>query len=383
MLRLLPALLTLVCFTSCGVTASAQGSASPLGDRSSISAMNGFSAARLPPPQLDPQLAAMQANGVQVVRSDAAWAVIEPQPPGPYGHDWQFSQTDAWVTELATHNLRWEPILDYSVRWAKTCSGFCPPDDDGAYATFAQAVAARYGANGSFWSEHPTVPYHPVQIFEIWNEENTSTFWATGPVAATRYASLYSAARRAIHAVDPQASVIVGGLAEDSSAYNPNQDYAAWFVEWMFAARPSLKGNVDGFGLHPYGATAADVEEWVAHFRRVLTSLGEGSAPIDLTEFGWATGQPSRETWRASMMSTLGRDLARSDCGIGLLAPYTWINPGAPTQSGDFGLVEPTGTDTTLRPAGTAWFNGLSAASSLPEIRLCQTSGTTVAPLGL
>jgi hypothetical protein len=335
------------------------------GDFRTISAMNGFAASSLPRTQLDLQLAGMESNGVLVVRSDAPWATIEPNPPGPAGADWQFSQTDAWVSALAAHHLTWEPIIDYAVGWAKTCAGFCAPTNDGTYALFAQAVAARYGDHGSFWSEHPELPYYPVHTFEIWNEENASTYY----IAPARYAGLYTAARRAIHSVDPGASVIVGGLS-DSGTFSASQDSAAQYVRAMFAADPGLEGNVDGFGLHPYGTRYSDVVDWVVGFRRELDSLGEGSAPIDITEFGWTTGGSKRETWRAWMMLEAALGLSRSDCGIGLLAPYDWINP-APSHTSDFGLVAQIGLSDALRPAGIAWFRGLTLASSMPELALC------------
>lgn len=336
-----------------------------------VSAMNGFSLTRLPQPQLELQLTGIELNHVRVVRSDAAWADIEPLPPGPLGPVWQFSQTDAWVRELALHHLTWEPIIDYAVGWAKTCSGFCPPSSDTTYATFAQAVAARYGAGGTFWSEHPELPYYPAQIFEIWNEENTPTYWSTGPDPA-QYASLYLAARSAIRAVDPTAEVIIGGLAEDGGPFDPGMDVAAQFVQQMFASDPALYGNVDGFGLHPYGTTARDVAAWVAHFRQALIALGEGSAPIDVTEFGWTTGPRARETWRGWMMLEAGLFLSHSNCGVRLLAPYDWINPGLLHEFGsDYGLVNRSGIDPSMRLAGTTWFRALTLAAAKRERALC------------
>lgn len=331
-----------------------------------VSAMNGFSAEQLPQPQLNLQLATMEANGIRVVRSDAPWADIEPQPPGPDGPTWQFADTDAWVRALAAHHLAWEPIIDYSVWWAKNCPGFCVPSSNAAYATFAQAIAARYGVRGSFWSQNRGLPYYPAQIFEIWNEENTSMFW----VDPAKYGPLYAAARAAIRSVDPQASVVVGGLADDSGTFNASQDYAAWYVLRMLVADPALKGSIDGFGLHPYGATALDVERWVSDFRYGLDVWGEGAAPIDITEVGWLTGDSSRELWRAAQMNAVAVTLSRSNCGIRLLAPYDWINPSS--QEGDFGFVDSTGVDAILRPVGIQWFLGLRHAASLPRVQLCK-----------
>lgn len=330
-----------------------------------VSAVNGFTLQRLPAAQRNVQLDAIRSAGVTVVRADAPWAEIEPDPPGPTGPAWHFAATDAWVAALATHHLAWEPVIDYSVSWAKRCPGFCAPAVNATYARFAGAVASRYGARGSFWRRHPALPYRPARTFEIWNEENTHEFW----VAPARYGALYASARAAIHATDPRATVMIGGLADDSQTFDRDRDYPAQYVDGMFAADPRLRGRVDAFGLHPYGATAADAQDWVADFRATLDRLGETRTPIEITELGWPTGNASREAWRATAMAALARSLSRVDCGIGLVAPYDWIDPGAPS-GGDFGLVGPSGAIAALRPAGTAWFRGLAgAASAIGSVR--------------
>lgn len=335
-----------------------------------LSAMNVAAAERLPPAQFDQELGALRAEGVQIVRSDLPWATVQPMAPRPGDPGWRWSTIDGWVTAFAQHHLSWQPILDYAVGWAKICPGFCPPTSNSTYAAFARAVAARYGPRGAFWSEHPRLPAFPVRIFEIWNEENVPTYY----VPPMRYASIYLAARRAIKSVDPSATVIIGGLGDDGAGYSARQDYPSLYVREMFASQPGLTGHVDGFGLHPYGATALDVEQWTVHFRVTLDGLGERSAPIYITEFGWPIGTPRGESWRAQQMSFLGRALSSSNCGISLAGPYDWINPGS-AASDDFGLVSegPSvngGRDqVTLRPSGVAWFRSLRRRGS--ELRLC------------
>lgn len=344
-----------------------------------ISAMNVAAAEQLPERQFNHALAGLAANGVRVVRSDAPWAVIQPHPPKANDPGWRWGQTDAWVSAFARHGVTWEPILDYSVWWAKVCVGFCAPITNSTYAAFAQAVAQRYGVHGSYWAEHPGIQSHPVRIFEIWNEENIPTFW----IAPERYASLYSAASQAIHGVDPTAAVIVGGLAEDSGPFNPRRDGPSNYLRLVLDAEPGLAGHIDGFGLHPYGAAATDVVDWVAHFRETLDTLGETRAPLYLTEFGWPTGTARGESWRAQQMSSLGAALTRSNCGIRLVAPYDWTNPGA-VPLNDFGLAQPSvhaasaGHGVTLRPAGLAWFR--SFRRSRPELRLCPQAGAVHMP---
>lgn len=309
----------------------------------------------------------MRAQGVTVVRSDAPWEVIQPHPPGFKGPGWHWGRTDDWVSAFARHGLTWEPILDYAAGWAKLCPGFCAPTSNSTYAAFARAVAARYGVGGTFWARHPKLQPRPARVFEIWNEENVAAY----AVAPQRYASLYAAARRAIRGVDPSASVIVGGLADDGGPFSPRQDYPSQYVEAMLVAQPSLIGQIDGFGLHPYGATGLDVEDWTVHFRQVLDRLGEGSAPIDVTEVGWPTGVRD-ESWRAEQMSSVARALSRSNCGIRLLAPYDWVNRSV-LPSADFGLVQAERRRVVLRPAGVAWFGALTRRAS--ELRLCSATG--------
>lgn len=319
-----------------------------------ISAMNGFTLWSLPSSEWAPQLALMESKGIDTVRSDAPWAVAEPQPYGAAGQTFNFSTLDRWVQALAQHHLTWLPVIDDTPWWAKTCTGMCPPLNMNWYATFARAVAARYGAGGTFWGQNPKLPYEPVSWFEIWNEENGTQFWWTGPSAA-HYAMMYADARAAIKTVDPTAQVMVGGLGARDAGY---------FVEEMLIVDPWLRGNIDGFGLHPYETTAAGDVQDVVTFRRMLDSLGEGSAPIEITEFGWQTGAGPQESSRASMIGKIAGALSHSNCGIGMLAPYTWFDP---QDSPSMGLVDQAGP----LPSANAWFAGLQAAARAPATTLC------------
>lgn len=307
----------------------------------------------------------MQVAGIQMVRFDAPWECVEPNAPtdGVTTYDWSNTGSceerapDTAVRMLAEHHLTWLPVIDYSALWdSQLQTVFSPPVNDTYYAEYAAAVAARYGANGSFWEQNPTLPYEPVRVFEIWNEETGNPTWDVGmstwsaPVIqeeAGRYAFLYQDASEAIHAVDPSADVIVGGLGGGS--------YANWYVQDMFNADPWLRGHVDGFGLHPYADDAVEVEQNVARFRAQLNILGENSTPIYITELGWPTGDAAVEARRATWMGELGAALTHSDCGIALVSPYAWNDPVQ-----NFSLA----TSTGMLPAGRAWLTGLNTAPS-------------------
>jgi hypothetical protein len=326
-----------------------------------VSSMNGFSLAHSPQSQWAPQLAAMRRQGVEMVRSDAPWAVIEPQAPTASGPTWQFAALDAWVSALAQNDLTWQPILDYNNSWANAAT------DNKDFAAFAQAVAARYGAGGSFWSQHRSLPYLPVQMFELWNEENS---WQR-PIRAQDYGPLYLAVHAAVHAVDPSASVDLGGLS-DYGNFSPIRDSASWYLVMLFAYHPQLAQVIDGYALHPYGSSATDSAAWVVEFRHTLRHYDVPSqTPIDITEFGWPYS-PLVEWWRRQQTSALGAAFSRSDCGIREVAPYDWINPfNDGMKDADFGLVDPSARDTTLRSAGAAWFGAFTQGSSESTSAVC------------
>jgi hypothetical protein len=328
------------------------------------SAMNGWSLYGLTPAQLDAQLAAMQSQRVRVLRSDATWGSLQPQAPVPGRPGYDFSRQDAQVAALAAHHITWLPILDYSAPWAARRPGDwrSPPADPASFAAYAGAVAARYGVGGSFWTDHPSLPNLPVRSYEVWNEENGTYFWDTGPDPAA-YARLYLAAHAAIHRLDPGARVAVGGLIA-----SPAQGIdAARYLAEMVADVPALRGRLDAVGLHPYADSATGVVAGVVSLRRELDGLGDRAIPIEVTEFGWRTGPTSLESRRATMMRAVATSLGRSDCGVSLLAPYTWETPAGTAQDGDWGLVGTTG----LRPAGRAWFAALHGAPRRPAATTC------------
>lgn len=329
-----------------------------------VSAVNVGALNSLPPTLLDRQLAAIHAEGVTVVRDDASWGQAEPYAPRKGTAHYRFAVLDALVARFAAHGLTWLPIIDYSAPWAgaRRRDWRSPPARDAQFAAFARAVAGRYGAGGAFWHRHPQLAYLPATTFEIWNEENGVQFWDTGPNAPA-YGRLYLGARAAIKSADPGARVIVGGLMYHATVQG---DDAAQFLKTLYAV-PGIAGEVDGVALHPYAEDASTVTTAVKVVRGTLATLGAPSLPIYLTEFGWTTGAPLREAWRAAQMRQVAAALGNSNCGIAMLAPYDWYDPTVYASGGDFGLS----SAATLRAAGAAWFEGLAVASGQPPAATC------------
>jgi hypothetical protein len=288
------------------------------GDMFGISANHVFNDADSNPAKWDRPLSEIRLAGIGSVRSDAFWAWAEPSAPRGGVHDYRWTMLDAEAGALARHDLEWLPVIDYSTTWAsKNGSEYAPPDDPEDYASYAGAFARRYGRGGTFWAEHPELAPKPVETYEIWNEPNVVHFWRPNGDPA-RYAELYARARAAIRAVDPSADVIVGGIVADPG-----------YLRAMFEARPELRGNVDGLGIHPYGATVEDVVRNTIALRQAFDSVGERGVPLHVTEIGWPTHgtgwvPPIPDELRAQALAITADGLARSDCGIASIVPYTW-----------------------------------------------------------
>ncbi len=305
----------------------------------------------------------MAAGGLQLARIDARWSDIEPNPPSGGTHNYDWSMYDAIVQGMAQAGLRWFPVIGYSTSWAGVTPGdansVVAPAHVDDFAAFAAAVAARYGPGGSFWAAHPQLPQLPVTDYEIWNEENSSTFMHPQTSAPEAYADLYMTARAAIKAVEPQASVVVGGLAlgeQDGTG-------ELQFIQRMYAHRPDLRGNVDAVGLHPYQPTVADTYARLAGFRQALDQVAGPGVPIEITEVGWATtAVPEAE--RATYLRTLAEQLPRSDCNVTRFLPYTWLTEETdPSNPEDwFGIWNHNGSG---KPSGIAYLDAVQLMRGL------------------
>ena len=303
-----------------------------------------------PAADIERQLTAVRMAGITIARTDALWAFMDPWgPPGP-GSPGFLRATDRRARLLAEHDLRWQPVLDYTPGWAQSRDGdmHSPPSDPRQFADFAGRFAARYGHGGSFWAANPDLPCRPVEMYEIWNEENDAKFWSPTPDPAG-YADLYLLARAAIHRVDPGAVVAIGGLANDGGA----------FLRRMYTARPGLLGQVDAVAVHPYAKRVNNVLASVDHFRATLLAQRAGAVPLYITELGWYTHAPpgarlleSQHTRADSLARVLhGLITCRTRDNLRLVEPYTWWTPEQDARNDEdwYGLSH---TDGKLSPAG-------------------------------
>jgi hypothetical protein len=293
---------------------------------------------------LEAQLAQVEAGGIDFVRANTDWPRIEPTPPSGEQHAYDLTGLDAFMGALADHGIAWEPAVMGipTPQWAvdptaaKVCGLRSPPARVEDLAALAGALAERYGRNGTFWEENPDAEYVPVTRYEIWNEPNLASFWCPVPDPSA-YAALADATADAIRAVDPRATLILGGLAgfETTVIDAPGQGHysSAEFLERMLAERPALARKIDVIGVHAYGPDPAEVLRSLAYQRSAIRQAGLGDKPMSLNETGWFTAgaggpmAPVDEETRAPYLGEVTDAVTRSrtSCGIDSFAPHTWV----------------------------------------------------------
>ena len=225
----------------------------------------------------------MEEAGIRSLRLPLSWAQIEAN--GPDRPDW--SGFDLEVGLAARYGMTVFPFVADSPRWA-TGEGRREPAANGwqrrAWALFLRAAVRRYGAGGSFWRENPFLPYLPAQRWEIWNEENIVTFGTADP---ERFARLIRISGRTVHAADPAAKVILGGLFGRPLQIPPNIGSGDFLSRFYRAG--DVKRYFDGVALHPYVADAGAMEPQIRNLRRIMRAHHDAATPLYVTELGWGS----------------------------------------------------------------------------------------------
>jgi polysaccharide biosynthesis protein PslG len=234
----------------------------------------------IPSSDFAPTGQAISDVGAGWVRLEFRWNEAEPASKGSYDASIIASYDRAIDTARAA-GAKVLVFVNGAPRWASgSHNRMMKPQNPADYADFMRFVAARYAGRVSAW--------------EVWNEQNTTRFWPSGP-NPSEYVPLLKAGYSAVKSVDPQALVVFGGLCQNDYSY----------VEGAYAA--GAKGYFDVMALHPYPGPNPPEVVWhdggrigpmaFTGFREVRSSmLARGDEkPIWLTEFGWST--TTTEAW--------------------------------------------------------------------------------------
>jgi hypothetical protein len=227
-------------------------------------------------PESDGLLAGL---GVPWVRGFVPWNAFEPSK----GHVNQgaLGELESGIAGLPAGTKVILDVVD-SPQWASGAANpATPPRDPADYSRFVGAIAKRLAGK--------------VAAYEIWNEEDASLWWSTGPDPAA-YVDMLKSAYPAVKTADPNATVVLGGLT--------GNDYE--FLSQLYYH--GAKGFFDAVGVHtdsvcnsisPYNAlynsgTDRRINRWAFLGYRTVheTMLAHGdSGAIWMTELGWSTSK--------------------------------------------------------------------------------------------
>jgi hypothetical protein len=213
-----------------------------------------------------------------------------------------------------------------------------------------------------------------VHTYEIWNEPNIQPFWEPSPDPSL-YTTMLVDSYAAIKAVQPDSTVISGGLAPaatDGIDFSPVD-----FLTQMYA--DGAKGSFDALGAHAYSHPALPdtYETWSGwsemgqtspSLRSVMTANGDADKQIWITEIGAPSAGPDGVglTAQAEEMTQAVQN-AESTPWIGALFVYTYQDSA--TNPDYFGLVN---ADGSPKPAWSA----LAAAVGAPPACSVASQGT-------
>lgn len=241
--------------------------------------------------------------GFNWVKLIGSWKAVQPTSRDSFN----WAGLDGDIERATSRGMRILLRVDEPPSWATGVeTRNAPPLDDSALADFLAALATRYRGK--------------IQAYQIWNEQNTSLEWGGRSPDPAKYARMLKALYPKVKAADPNAIIVLGGLATTGDAGAGGE---AWgdLVYLRALYENGAKGFFDAIGSHPYGGPYAPETPGSAaplgvyfrraeEHRRVAEQFGDDPA-VWITEFGWlhnfesaqcnlAGYDPYRAPWQVS-----------------------------------------------------------------------------------
>jgi len=164
-------------------------------------------------------------------------------------------------------HIRLVPYICYTPRWAsKSAQNFWsqPPTNTAAFADFVRALVGRYKDRIHSW--------------EIWNEPDNREYWLG---SFEEFAGLLNAGSRAAHEADPEAQIVMGGLA-----------WNLGFLAAILTNKAAIQ-NINVFNLHNYYETWSNeslekIPEYVGRAAEILAAHRNDSR-LWMAEVGYSS----------------------------------------------------------------------------------------------
>ena len=233
--------------------------------------------------KIQKDFAVLRETGTKLLRFGIGWDGIE-ETPGEY--NWRF--WDEIVDTAEREGVTLLPYVCYTPHWLGNDSeNFWrePPRYLDGFGKFMFQIAQRYRGK--------------IRSWELWNEPDNRDYWRG---SAKQFARMLKGGAEAVRRADPQALVVLGGLAGESDS-----NFMRALIRNHQIARVS-----DVINFHSYFETwdktrAEELPRRIAEYREVALSSSRtpAAAPdLWLAEFGYSSAAPKSGKVSESLKAT-------------------------------------------------------------------------------
>jgi hypothetical protein len=239
-------------------------------------------------------LSAMQTAGSRWATTVFYWAAIEPNPPVDDQHTYNWAPFDALASRAQAAGVDLFVLFTGNPSWAAQYPGG-PVTNTAHLVNFVTAMAERYDGDG-----HNDAPGSPViNNWSFYPEPDSNSIthavkgkglWGDNP---NGYAAMLAQVSPAMRAANPNARVMMGGLAYDYFT-TEGGPFVREFLGNVLARLNSHHGGATthlaavAFHYYPIGTHRwATIREKAGELRGIMTAHGAGSLPLLVPEMGY------------------------------------------------------------------------------------------------
>jgi hypothetical protein len=246
-------------------------------------------------------------SGATWLRAPISWRSTEGEYAEPAVYNWTGADQALSAARPDSGELSMIVTVDDNPAWAAAYPhGPIYSDALDSFAAFVQAAVERYDGDGL--QDAPGSPV--VTQWEFYNEPDNTAGHGGYPHwggAGDEYAQMLAAIYSPVKAANPEAQVLLGGLAYDwFSDTDPPGHFDRWFLDDVLTEGGGEYFDIMNFHIYPvFWYNWVDHEspgllEKAEYLKDKLAGYGYPNKPIVITEAGWHSNIPDNPDASAS-----------------------------------------------------------------------------------